>query len=99
MNKGKLAIAFFSGVLGLGIAGAAFAQSSNSNPIILQPGSGNQKIQRGDDGMQGNSGMEGGGEHEGMGNSHSGGMNGSGGMGGSGNSGEGGSEGGGEMGG
>ncbi|MEJ2653814.1 MAG: hypothetical protein P8Z69_00615 [Acidihalobacter sp.] len=78
MNKGKFAIAFFSGILGLGIACTAFAQSSNSNPIILQPGSGNQKIQRGDDGMQGNSGMEGGGEHEGMGNSHSGGMNGSG---------------------
>jgi hypothetical protein len=93
MNKGKLVVAFFSGVLGLGVASAAFAQSSNSNPIILQPGSGNQQIQRGDDGMNGNGGAE----HEGMNKSHSGSMNGSGGMGGESN--EGGSEGGGEMGG
>lgn len=79
MNKGKLAIAFFSGVLGLGIAGAALAQSSNSHPIVLKPGSGNNTIQRGDDGMQSGSGMEGSAEHHSMGGGHSG----SGGMGGS----------------
>ena len=100
MKKGTFVIAFFTGILGLGAAGAALAQSSNANPIILQPGSGNTQIQRGDDGMQSGSGMTNGGEHEGMGtsNSHSGGTNGSGGMGGEGGS-EGGSEGGGEMGG
>lgn len=81
MHKGTLAITVLTGVIGLAATGGALAQgapnagsshgnSSGQAPIVLQPGSGNQQIQRSDDSMGGmgqaaNSGGESGGEGSG----------------------------------